>query len=256
MKKTHSFRLIFLLGIAALFVGSGSRFAGPRNQDKPTYQTTGSEGKLTGKVSFVGQAPEPKRIDRSADPVCQADDQDLFTEDMVVSRGKLANVLVYVESGDALEWYVFEAPRAEVSIAHQNCQLVPHVLGLQIQQTLKISNADATTHNTHLIPKLNPDWNQSQAANSEPLQHKFTSPEIDMPLKDNQHPWERAYVSVFSHPFFSVSGRDGSFQIFGLPPGQYTIVAWHERLGEQTAEISIGVRETKTLDFAFKPREK
>ena len=247
---------MLVLGICSLFVGSSSRSAGLLHQGKPIYHATGSEGSLTGKISFVGKPPEPRLIDRSADPVCEGDNRRLFTEDVVVTKGNLANVLVYLRSGDALEWYVFEAPTTDVSLSRRYCQFVPHVFGMQIQQTLKIAAGDATYHNTHLTPRDNPDWNQSQAPNSDPLEHKFMRSEIAIPVKDNQHPWEKAYVSVFTHPFFSVSGRDGSYEISGVPPGQYTIVAWHERFGEQTAEISIGVREQKTLDFAFKSAEK
>jgi hypothetical protein len=231
---------------------SSERF---RNQDKVAYQPTGSEGKLVGKISFDGQPPQPKRIDGSADPACEANDRELYTEDVIVKAGKLANVFVYVQSGDALNWYSFDPPATEPSIAHQGCQLVPHVLGMQLQQTLKIANDDATTHNTHFIPKINPDWNQSQVSGST-LTHKFAARELDIPLKCNQHPWEKAYIYVLEHPFFSVSARNGAYEISGLPPGQYTVVAWHEKFGEQRAEVTVGVRETKNLDFSFKDPDK
>ena len=78
---------------------------------------------------------------------------------------------------------------------------------------------------------------------------------IDTPVTDNQHPWQKAYVSILSHPFFAVSARNGSYQISGLPPGQYTVVAWHERFGEQRAEISVAAGEQKNLDFTFKQPE-
>jgi hypothetical protein len=125
-------------------------------------------------------------------------------------------------------------------------------LGQQQSQTLKIANEDGTIHNTHFTPKNNSDWNQSQPVDTAPLEKKFTAPEVLIPVKDNQHPWEKAYVAVLSHPFFSISARNGSYQISGLPPGQYTVVAWHERFGEQRSEISVGVGEQKNLDFTFK----
>ena len=227
-----------------------------RNQGKVVYQPTGSEGTISGKTLFDGQPPQPRRIDGSADPVCEAGDRELYTEDVIVKAGKLANVFVYVESGDALNWYSFEAPTTEVSVAHNGCQLVPHVLGMRLQQTLKIANDDGTTHNSHLVPKMNPDWNQSQPPGAEPLTHKFTAPEIFIPLKCNQHPWEKANISVLDHPFFAVSGLNGAYSISGLPPGQYSVVARHERFGEQRSEVSVGVKETKNLDFSFKAPDK
>jgi hypothetical protein len=226
------------------------------NQDKVAYQPTGSEGAIIGKISFEGKPPQPKRIDGSADPVCQADGAELYTQDVIVKAGKLANVLVYVESGDALNWFAFDAPSTEVSLAHRGCQYIPHVLAMQLSQTLKIPNEDATAHNTHFTPKNNADWNQSSLQDTPPLTHKFTAPEVVIPVKCNQHPWEKAYVAVFSHPFFAISALNGSYQISGLPPGQYTIVAWHERFGEQRAEVSVGVKERKNQDFSFKLPDK
>jgi len=255
MKHGSRIAAVSITVITGLFGVSSAPRAELSKQDKPAYQSTGSEGTLSGKISFLGEVPEPRQIDESADPFCQGDNNPLFTEDAIVTRGKLANVVVYVRSGDPLEWYVFDPPTTESLLAQHGCQLVPHVLAMQTRQILKISNDDATTHNTHVMPKSNPDWNQSQPANAEPLQTKFRNPEI-IPVKDNQHPWEKAYVAVFAHPFFAVSAPNGSYKISGLPPGSYTVVAWHERFGEQTAEISIGIREQKNLDFAFKnPKE-
>jgi hypothetical protein len=244
------------LAIAVVFAPINTSSERLTNQDKVIYQPTGSEGRLAGKISFEGQPPQPKKIDGSADPACEANDRELYTEDVIVKAGKLANVFVYVESGDALNWYSFEAPTTDVSVAHNGCQLTPHVLGMRLQQTLKIANDDSTSHNSHLIPKSNPDWNQSQPQGAEPLAHKFTAPELFIPLKCNQHPWEKALVSVLDHPFFAVSRLNGAYSISGLPPGQYTVVARHERFGEQRSEVSVGVKETKTLDFSFKAPDK
>lgn len=244
-----------LLTIGALSV-MPTRFSGVLGrQGKLTYQPTGSEGKITGKVSFAGKIPQRKLIDTSADPACQAANPELFTDDVIITASKLANVFVYVESGDMLELYAFDAPKPDVLLAHRGCSFVPHVLGMQQSQTLKIANEDATTHNTHIRSKENSDWNQSQPEDSPPLEKKFATPELLIPVKDNQHPWERAYVTVLSHSFFAVSARNGSYQISGLPPGQYTVVARHELFGEQRAEISVGVREQKNLDFTFKQPE-
>jgi hypothetical protein len=157
-----------LLTIAALFV-MPSRFSGVLgSQEKPAYQRTGSEGTIAGKVSFDGKIPQRKRIDTSSDPVCQDANPELFTEDIIITAGKLANVFVYVQSGDALEWYLFDAPTSDVSLAHQGCQFVPHLLGMRTSQTLKITNEDATVHNTHFLAKTNSESNQSQPADSAP----------------------------------------------------------------------------------------
>ena len=243
---------LLIIGAISVVPSRSSGILGP--QGKLTYQPTGSEGRITGKVSFAGQIPQRRLIDTSADPVCHDANPELYTEDVIITAGKLANVFVYV-SGDMLELYAFDAPKSDVVLAHRGCQLVPHVLGMQLSQTLKVANEDSTTHNTHFLPKANKDWNQSQPGNSQPVETKFETAELLIPVKDNQHPWQKAYVSILSHPFFAVSARNGSYQISGLPPGQYTVVAWHERFGEQRAEISVGVSERKNLDFTFKQPE-
>ena len=246
---------VIVLIVSVMFVPARYSPNTLANQTKPIYQPTGSEGTITGKISFAGQPPQPKKIDSTADPVCEGADPELFTEDVIVTAGKLANVFVYVRAGDTLEWYTFEISQPDVSLAHHGCRFVPHILGMQTQQVLKMANDDTTTHNTHFIPKNNADSNQSQPPNSVPLEIKFKAPEVLIPVKDNQHPWEKAYVGVLSHPFFAVSARDGSYRIVGLPPGQYTVVAWHERFGEQSAEVSIGVSDKKELNFTFKKPE-
>ena len=124
-------------------------------------------------------------------------------------------------------------------------------MGIQTQQPFTIMNSDATQHNTHPTPKNNPEWNISQPAAGAPLGKIFARAELSIPFKDNQHPWEKAYVSVFSHPFFAVSDTEGNYRIEGLPPGSYKLTAWHEKLGEKTVEVVVVPGESKSLTFSF-----
>jgi hypothetical protein len=222
-------------------------------QNKPTYMRVVEQGTLTGTITFEGEVPKPKLFDMSADEVCVQLNPKAQTEDAIVTDGKLANVFVYVKSGGALDAYQFETPMAEVVLEHKRCRLSPHILGLQVGQTLNILNSDPTFHNSHPTPKNNREWNQSQPAGAPPIAVQFAKPETFIPLKDNQHPWEKAYLGVFTHPFFAVSRRDGSYRIEGLPAGSYTIVAWHERFGEKTMQVTIAPYETHKLDFSFGP---
>jgi hypothetical protein len=240
---------IFL--VVGVLVLAGTSLSTATTQEKPIYKPTGGEATIVGTISFFGTPPEPTRIDMSADPICYTVNSDPITEWVVVNNHKLANVVVYVR-GESLSSYLFDTPSSEVTLEHRGCRYVPHVFGIQTNQTLKILNTDPTTQNTHAMPKNNPDWNQSQTEGAPPLQLRFASPELFVPMKCNQHPWEKAYVGVFSHPFFSVSGTDGSYKISGLPPGQYTVVAWHEKLGEQTVDLFLAGSEQRSLDFAFK----
>ena len=247
MRSINSGRLVLLLIPLSVVAAS---FSATPSQDKPMYKPTGGEAILLGTISFKGKPPEALRIDPSADPVC-ATFEPLMTDWVIVKDHKLANVVVYVRS-EALNQYSFETPSAGVTLEHRGCQYVPHVLALQTQQPLWVLNSDATTHNTHPTPKNNREWNYSQPYGAAVITQRFERAELFIPFRDNQHPWEKAYVGVFSHPFFSVSATDGTYKISGLPPGQYTVVAWHERLGEQTVDLFLAGSEQKNLDFTFK----
>ncbi len=214
------------------------------------YKRTGAEGAVTGKILFKGEVPSRKRIDMSQDFTCAAIARNPRSEDVVVADGKLANAFVYVKGG-SLEKFSFETPQSPITLDQRQCRFVPRVLGIQTGQSLLFFNSDPTTHNVHPAPRVNEEWNQMQAQNAMPLEKRFTRVETLIPIKCNQHPWMKAYVGVLAHPFFAVSGRDGSFKIEGLPPGEYTLVVWHEVLGEQTVAVAIGLMETKAIELVF-----
>jgi hypothetical protein len=247
---TVSGAMLMLLAVALTFAQSESQ------STKRVYQPNGSEGSFKGTVSLSGTPPSPYKIDTSADPVCDQTNPNLFTEYLEVSGGRLANVLIYVKTGAALEGLTFETPATNVVLDQRGCRLVPHVLGIQVNQTFEVRNGDNTTHNVHATPKNNVDWNQSQAPLSEPLMTRFTHTEIAIPIKNNQHPWMKAYVGVFAHPFFAVSDSKGAFTIEGLPPGNYTIATWHEEFGEKTIDVTVYPGSHQSLDFNFDMAER
>lgn len=242
-------RMAILLALGVLVL-AGASIRNATTQQKPIYKTTGSEGTIIGTIAFAGKPEKPWRIDTSTDPVCTSLSPYLTTDWVVVKNHKLANVFVYVR-GENLNLYSFEPSSPTVVLEHKGCRFKPHVFGMQTQQTLRVLNDDNTTHNTHPTPKTNREWNQSQPAGAV-IEQRFAWPELFIPIKDNQHPWEKAYVGVLSHPFFAVSATDGTYKISGVPPGQYTVVAWHEKLGEQTVDVFVAGSEQKTLDFTFR----
>jgi hypothetical protein len=224
---------------------------GVRASQRAVYKPSGIEATVEGIAIFVDQPPERKLIDAGQDPVCTRLSDRLTIQDVIVDDDRLANAFVYVK-GQAIDSYAFPTPSTEVALAHTGCQLSPRVLGIQTGQTLAVYNLDPTTHNTHPTPTKNAEWNQSQTPYDAPLTKQFSRPELMIPVKCNQHPWEKAYVGVLDHPFFAVTAWDGSFKIGGLPPGDYDLIAWHENYGEQRVKISLRSNESLTQDITFR----
>ena len=218
--------------------------AAPAAADDPA-----TAGEITGKISFEGAKPKMAAIRMDAVPACGK--EPTFVEEVVVNdNGTLRNVYVYVKEG--LGDKSFPVPAEPATIDQKGCTYHPHVIAAMVGQKIKIKNSDPTNHNVHPLPTQNREWNQSQPPNAADLEESFPRPEVAIPVKCNVHPWMKAYIAVQKHPFHAVSGPDGSFSIKGLPPGDYTIEAWHEKFPAQTLKVTVGPKETKTADFSFK----
>ncbi len=209
-------------------------------------------GEVTGSVKLDGAAPKMKNISMAAEAACAKQHSGPVTSEEVVTGdgGSLANVVVYVKSG--LDGYTFPAPAAEIEIDQKGCQYHNHVVAIQPGQQLKVVNSDPTTHNIHPIPKENREWNESQPPNAQPIEKSFARSEVAIPVKCNIHPWMKAYVAVAPNPAVQVTGKDGAFDLKNLPPGTYTLVAWHELYGSSEQTVTVGSKETKNVTFTFK----
>lgn len=207
-------------------------------------------GVVTGKVVFQGQAPAPLPIRMDADPVCLTQNKDGATaEEVVVNpNGTLKNVFIYVKEG--LQGQKFEAPKEPVVFDQRGCRYHPHVFGVMVNQPFQIVNSDGTLHNVHSLAKSSKEFNLGMPIQGMKLTQTFTAPEVMVKIKCEVHPWMAAYGGVLDHPFFAVTGDDGTFSIKGLPPGEYVLEAWHEKFGTQTATVK--VPETGEANFTFK----
>jgi plastocyanin len=205
---------------------------------------------ITGVVKFKGTAPKPTRIDMSADPFCaQAHSSPVTTEDVLAdANGDLENVVVYISDG--LGAATFPIPDQPAVMEQKGCQYKPHVLAMRAGQKLNVVNSDSTTHNIHPMPNNNREWNISQP-HGVPIEQVFAREEIAISVKCNVHPWMRSYIAVIKNPYFAVTAKNGSFDLKDLPPGTYTLQAWHEKLGTKMQKITVGAGETKTVDFLF-----
>jgi plastocyanin len=210
-------------------------------------------GSVSGTVTLDGMAPKNEAIKMNADPVCVRENKTpQFQETyMVGSDGKgLTNVFVYVKDG--LGNYAYDPPTGTAQIDQKECRYHPHVFGMRVGQTLDILNSDPTLHNIHALPKNNQEFNTGQPIQGMKTTHVFTAKEVMVPFKCDVHGWMNAYVGVLDHPYYAVSDASGKFDLKSLPPGTYTIEAWHEKLGTQTASVTLGAKESKEISFTFK----
>ncbi len=210
-------------------------------------------GTVSGTIHFAGKAPTPIVIDMAQDPECSvATKTPNTTEQYVVHDGKLANVFVYVEDG--LGNRVYPASDTPVVVDQKGCRYVPHVIGAMIGQPVEFRNSDPTMHNVHIVPPGDQNaagFDISQAPMGKAERHTFHTAGLMIPVRCNNHPWMEAFLNVVKNPFFAVSNADGSFEIQGLPPGIYTLVAVQEKLGTQKQQITVQSRKTSTADFTF-----
>jgi plastocyanin len=172
------------------------------------------------------------------------------TEDVVLGENRtLANAVVYLQGNFAQ--YSFEQPSTPTKVDQKGCVYIPHVTAVMAGSPVRFMTSDATTHNVHAVPSNNRQWNESQASGAAPLEHSFAREEVAFPVKCNLHPWMRAYVAVLSHPYFQVTGKDGSFELRNVPPGTYTLIAWHEFYGTTERNITISPKQEQSVDITF-----
>ena len=210
-------------------------------------------GDIKGTVTLEGTAPKNDIIKMNADPVCLKQTKGEQTQEtyLVGGDGKsLANVFVYIKDG--LGNYIYDPPTGPATIDQQGCRYHPHVFGMRVGQVLEIVNSDPTLHNIHALPKGNTEFNTGQPIQGMKTEHKFTAKEVMVPFKCDVHGWMNAYVGVLDHPYFAVSDADGKFDLKGVPPGTYTIEAWHEKLGTSTKSVTLAEKGTQEISFTFK----
>jgi hypothetical protein len=217
-----------------------------------TPVTAVAAGTISGKVTYTGTPPAMHPIDMAKEPSCVSQHPTpVSTETVVTGPGNaLGYVVVYISAGDQGGAAATDTVRYE----QKGCQYIPHVAVMQVKQPLVISNDDPTSHNIHPLARVNAEWNKSQPKGAPPIRTSWDSPEF-IAVKCNVHPWMHGYFVVLTTPHSSVTNDAGSFSLAGLPPGKYTVTAWHERFGTKSEEVTIGAGENKSVNFVLTAKQ-
>ena len=211
-------------------------------------------GDLTGAITLKGTPPGERELSPIRDnPDCSAMYPGALPKTkfyVVGSAGELADVVVYLKGVPSASTGASAPP---VVLDQKGCLYVPQILAVQTGQKVVVKNSDPCVHNVHTKPAANAEANQVQMPGGADLTFTFDKPEPFLKFQCDVHPWMFAWVSVFDHPYFAVSGPDGKFTIKNVPPGKYTLEAAHRKLGVQTAEVEVKV-EGAAQNFAFAPK--
>jgi Carboxypeptidase regulatory-like domain len=209
------------------------------------------DGIIEGKVTFTGTVSKPAVIDMSRQPECGKIGARPVNERVVTGPANaLQNVVVYISGGERTS----ESPSpAPAHFDQQGCRYTTHVLAFQVGQEVSISNGDPFNHNIHPLPKLNREWNKIQLPGTPPFSYSYDTEEF-IPVKCNIHAWMQAYFAVLKTSHFTVTANDGAFTLPALPPGKYTITAWHEAFGTQSQEVDVSSGQRAAVNFVFKAR--
>jgi hypothetical protein len=216
------------------------------------------EGSITGSVKLNGAPPHMRGIDMSKDPYCSkahaSDPAKMETVVLGKDQG-LENVVLYISQGLSGS-EAAQKPSSEPTFDQKNCMYSPHVLAMDAGQEFKVTTSDQTAHNIH--PEPNPmtgniPWNRSQPPGAPPIVQTWKAEEVAIPVKCNIHPWMHGWFVVVKGPY-ATTDESGSYTIHGVPPGNYTVTAWQEELGTQTAKVTVAAGAPAKADFTFKSK--
>jgi len=218
-------------------------------------------GTVTGVVKFEGRKANRKPIRMLADAFCakaHTASPAMNQKYVFGDNDALVNVFVWVSKG--LEGKPLPSVSGGAKLDQTGCMYAPHVSGVVVDQELEILNSDNTLHNVKMNSSANGSFNEGMPVKGMVIKKKFGKPETGIRLKCDVHPWMGAYLHVVAHPFFAVTGQDGTFEIKGLPAGDYEISVWHEfkkfAPDQASIQVTVGEGQSKQVAFTYRPKKK
>jgi hypothetical protein len=212
-------------------------------------------GTIKAVVKFEGTPPAARPIDMKATEYChQFHEEPVNSEEVVVNENKTLR-WTFVRIKKAPEG-TYAPPKEPALLNQEGCTYHPHVLGVMAGQSVTVRNSDDTLHNIHPRPKKNTEWNFSQAKKGQENSKAFEEQEFMVEVTCDVHGWMKAWVGVSKHPFFGVSNEKGEVEIKNVPAGEYDLVAWHEKYGEQTMKVKVEEGKCAEVTFTYKDGNK
>jgi plastocyanin len=219
----------------------------------PDVKPAAGKATVYGKVRYAGEPPKRRAINFGPEQKCHvAHKTPPLEESVVVSPDKGLQWALVRVAGKVPG--TFKPPAKPAELDQKGCVFIPHILAVQAGQDILIKNSDTILHNVRSEAVLNSPFNRNLPKEGDTMTVKFDSGEIGIKMKCDVHFWMEGYIHVIPHPFFAVTGPDGSYSIPDLPPGDYKLEVWHEKLGKQSQDVTVADGETKTVEFEFKPK--
>jgi plastocyanin len=194
-------------------------------------------GDISGTITLKGTPPAERPIDKSPDKNCGSSTGATTHHYIVGSKGELANVVIALKGMDGKSTGASAAPAV---LDQKNCEYNPVILAVQTGQKIAIKNSDPTLHNVHAVPTVagNIEKNQAQAPNAPDLNISFPKAENFLKFQCDVHNWMFSWVSVFDHPYFAVSDKDGKYTIKNVPDGTYTVLVMHRKAAPASSPVT------------------
>jgi plastocyanin len=232
--------------VSALALATAAGMAGRATAYEAIAVTDG--GTLSGAVTYEGTPPPPTKIEVTKDPeVCGKDPK--TAPGLLIGQGNgIANVVVTVQ---ATKGKKLDVPTTNPVFDQKTCEFHPHVLAFPAGSTVDVLNSDGILHNIHTTSTANPSQNQAQPKFKPKIQIKVEKPEM-ISVKCDVHGWMSGYWISMEHPYVAVTDANGAFKIADLPPGDYQVELWQEKLGKKTMPASIKAKEDTKVAWTMK----
>jgi plastocyanin len=215
-----------------------------------------SAGEITGTVTLKG-TPQPEKdiTPLKEDPNCGKFHAEMPKTRFYVAgpKGELADVVISVQGISGKSTGASASP---VLMDQKGCEYIPQILAVQTGQKITVKNSDPVLHNVHASPTVagNNEENKAQMPSGPDLTFSFAKPEEFLKFKCDVHPWMFAWVTVFDHPYYAVSAKDGTFKIANVPPGKYTLQAAHRKAGKVSQEIEVKDGAPAKVEFVLEAK--